>query len=304
MNAAIRGFVRAGLAQGHSMWGIARGFEGLIKGQPTALQAATVGNILMSGGTILKTSRFLDFHDPLIRQTAREALLQWDIDGLAVLGGNGSLAGALALSEQGIPVVGIPASIDNDIAGTDYSIGFDTAVNNIVASIDKIRDTASSHERIFVVQVMGNRSGNLAIAAGLACGAEAIIIPEARTHYAAIVDRLEETYQRGKKHSFIVVAEGAGDARKVARTLQQRSGREAKWVVLGHTQRGGPPSARDRIIAAQFGAHAITLLSSGRSGTMVAAQGDKIGELPLSDAVTGRKATPLDVKWLAEMLAR
>lgn len=304
MNAAIRGFVRQGLADGHTIWGIQRGFEGLIQGDPIPLTAASVANILMTGGTILKTSRFLDFHEPAIRTRAVSTLNHWKIDGLAVLGGNGSLKGGYELSRSGIAVVGIPASIDNDIAETDYSIGFDTAMNNIVSSIDKIRDTASSHERIFVVQVMGNHSGTLAIAAGLACGAEAIIITERPTDYQGIEERLAKTYARGKKHSFIVVAEGAGDAQIVAQDLALRTGHEAKWVVLGHTQRGGPPTAQDRIMAALFAAKAIDLLTLGQRDLMVASRGGQITTVPLIHSIQGSKTPPTEWQDLAETLAR
>ena len=304
MNAAIRAFVRRGLADGHKIWGIPRGFEGLVHGKPMRLTAASVANILMTGGTILRTSRFTAFHQSMVRSRAAESLTRWHLDGLAIIGGNGSLAGARALSQIGVPVIGIPASIDNDIAGTDYSIGFDTAMNNIVASIDKIRDTASAHERIFVVQVMGNRCGTLAIASGLACGAEAIIIPERVTNWDAIARRLRATYARGKRHSFIIVAEGAGDAPSVALDIGQRTGHEAKWVVLGHTQRGGPPSALDRIRAALFASHAVELLTSGRHGLITGWKNSVVQAAPLSDVVDGFTRPPLLWQDLAEILAR
>ncbi len=304
MNAAIRGFVRRGLADGHTVFGIPRGFEGLIHAEPHTMTAASVANILMTGGTILKTSRFLDFHQVSIREMALDSLKRWQIDAVAVLGGNGSLAGANTLSESGFPIVGIPASIDNDIAGTDYSLGFDTAVNNIVSSIDKIRDTASSHERIFVVQVMGNRSGNLAIAAGLACGAEAIIIPEQSSDYPSIEQRLLQTYARGKKHSFVIVAEGAGEAKTVAEELAQRTGREAKWAVLGHTQRGGPPTSHDRILAALFADKAVDLLTEGKGGFMVSLCSGSITSIPLVNVIHGQNQTLFHWQRLAELLAR
>lgn len=304
MNAAIRAFVRRCLADGHNVWGIPRGFEGLVHGHPDRLTAASVANILMTGGTVLRTTRFLDFHSPAIRTSALKALKRWKIDGLAVLGGNGSLAGAHELNQAGFPVVGVPASIDNDVPHTDYSIGFDTATNNIVASIDKIRDTASAHERIFVVQVMGNRSGTLAIAAGLASGAEVIIIPELAPDFAAIAERLRETYARGKTHSFVIVAEGGGDAQTVSREIEARTGHEAKWVVLGHTQRGGPPTAQDRLMAALFASEAVALLTHNHFGMMVSAQRGEIVAVPLAEVVRGAKDSPLVWRDLAEILAR
>ncbi len=304
MNAAIRAFVRRTLADEHGVWGIERGFEGLVHGNPVPLTATSVANILMTGGTILRTSRFTDFHQLATQVRAIESLHKWGIDGLVVMGGNGSLCGAYRLGQAGVPVVGIPASIDNDIAKTDYAIGFDTAVNNIVASIDKIRDTASAHERIFVVQVMGNHSGALAIAAGLACGAEAIMIPERTTRLDLIEKRLRETYARGKKHSFIVVAEGAGDAQQVAQELAVRTGQEAKWVVLGHTQRGGPPSAHDRIMAALFASKAVELLTKRQTNTMVALHRGSVQAVPLPNVIQSKKKSPLKWQDLAEILAR
>jgi 6-phosphofructokinase 1 len=304
MNAAIRAFVRRGLADHHTLWGIQRGFEGLMRSDPVPLEAASVANILMTGGTILKTSRYADFFDPEVRRRAADTIKRWRMDGLAVLGGNGSLTGALELHRAGVAVVGIPASIDNDIAGTDYSIGFDTAVNNIVQSIDKIRDTASAHERIFVVQVMGNHSGALAIAAGLACGAEAVIIPERPPDFDAIKSQLAQTYARGKKHSFLIVAEGAGDAQSVAHEVASRTGHEAKWAVLGHTQRGGPPTAHDRIMAALYAEKAIAMFGQGTSGVMVASRGTTIDSVPLTEVAQGRQHAPLSWLELTEILAR
>ncbi len=304
MNAAIRAFVRRGLAAGHNVWGIPRGFEGLVHGTPVPLTAASVANILMTGGTMLRTSRFHAFYEPTVRVHALESIQRWHLDGLAVIGGNGSLSGAYTLSQEGLPVIGIPASIDNDIAETDYSIGFDTAMNNIVASIDKIRDTASAHERIFVVEVMGNRCGTLAIASGLACGAEAIIIPERPTDWDAVISQLRATYARGKRHSFIIVAEGAGEAPSVALDIEQRTGQEAKWVVLGHTQRGGPPSALDRIRAALFAAHAVDLLTSGNHGVLTGWKNGGVHVAGLADVVKGRTEPPLPWQDLAEILAR
>lgn len=304
MNAAIRSFVRRGLADGHKMWGIPRGFDGLVHGKPEKLTRASVADILMTGGTMLRTSRFLAFHEPEVRMRAVETFSRWHFDGLAVIGGNGSLAAAYALDQLGVPIVGIPASIDNDIPETDYSIGFDTAMNNIVASIDKIRDTASAHERIFVVEVMGNRCGALAIASGLACGAEAIIIPERVPDWDAIAKRLRATYARGKRHSFIIVAEGAGDAPSVAADLGRRTGHEAKWVVLGHTQRGGPPSAQDRIRATLFASHAVQLLASGQHGVMVGWSRGELCTFPLATMVNTGRTPPLLWQDLAELLAR
>lgn len=304
MNAAIRAFVRRGIALGHHVWGIPRGFDGLVHGEPVPLHAASVANILMTGGTILRTSRFRDFTRQAVQEQALQRMTAHHIDGLAVMGGNGSLAGAVQLSGLGFPTVAIPASIDNDMPGTDYSLGFDTAMNNIVGSVDKIRDTASAHERIFVVEVMGNRSGHLAIAAGLACGAEAVIIPERPTDYGHIASQLQATFARGKKHSFIIVAEGAGDARSTAEALAQLTGHEAKWVVLGHIQRGGPPTAQDRVMAALLASKVMELLDQGQHGRMAALRDGSVTDLSFEEAAHRTVPTPMNWLSLAEILAR
>jgi len=304
MNAAIRAFVRLALVHNHQVLGIERGFDGLIHGEAKPLTVSSVADIVMRGGTILRTSRFPRFHDPAVRQSLHGHWERWALDGLVVLGGNGSLTGALALTEDGFPVVGIPASIDGDVALTDYSLGFDTALNNITSSMDKIRDTASAHERIFVVEVMGNGSGQLAVAAGLAAGAEAVLIPEIPVDYGVVADRLNETRARGKRHSFIVVAEGVASAVTVADVIGTLTGYEVKAVVLGHTQRGGPPTAQDRLMAALFAERALEALVEKKAGVMTAYDGKSIQMVPLKDVVAGDAR--LTVSWLAlaEMLAR
>lgn len=304
MNAAIRAIVRRALADGHAVWGIERGFDGLVNGYLRSMDISSVADILMKGGTILRTSRFPAFKDIAHRALALQQLKTWAIDGLIIMGGNGTLAGALQLTNDGVPVVGIPISIDNDIAGTDYSIGFDTALNNIIGSMDKIRDTASAHDRIFVIEVMGNQNGTLAVAAGLAAGAEAIIVPERVPDYDFIAQRLKETKSRGKRHSFIVVAEGAGSAIQVSSEVAERTGYEARWVVLGHTQRGGPPTAYDRIMASLYADRALQALSDGDYGTMVGITGNDVMIQSLSAVVGKTKQPPW--KWLdlAAMLGR
>lgn len=303
MNAAIRAFVRLALSQNHEVLGIERGYQGLVLGAARVLTVSSVADILMTGGTVLRTSRFPAFHEEAVRRRALERAHRWNLDGLVVLGGNGSLTGARALAEE-LAVVGIPASIDGDISGTDYALGFDTAVNNITNSIDKIRDTASAHERIFVVEVMGNHSGRLAVAAGLAGGAEAIIVPEIPADFRAVADRLNQTYARGKRHSFLVLAEGAGRAVDVADTLGTLSGHEVKAVVLGHTQRGGPPSAQDRIMAALYAESAYHALLHGESGVMTSVQGGTHQLVDLDQVVHRASSPRVDWMALAEMLAR
>ncbi len=304
MNAAIRSVVRSLIAQDHEPWGIVRGYEGLVAGWGGPLDRSSVADILMTGGTILRTARYPEFQELDVQERALARIREWGLDGVIVIGGNGSLKGALALFELGVPVVAIPASIDNDIAGTEWSLGFDTAVNNVAQSIDKIRDTASAHERVFVVEVMGNTNGNLAAVSGLAAGAEAVIIPERPIDYEAIAERLKETQRRGKKHSFIIVAEGAQHAHHVAQTIRDLTQFDVRWAVLGHTQRGGPASARDRILGALYGHHAVQSLIAGEAGVMVGEVNGRIVRTPLRDVVRSH-AQVLD-QWalLAECLAR
>jgi 6-phosphofructokinase 1 len=225
------------------------------------------------------------------------------MDGLIVVGGDGSLRGALALHGLGIPVIGIPASIDNDIYGTDYAIGFDTAINNVTQSMDKIRDTASSHERVFVVEVMGRESGAIAVASGVAGGAETILIPEIPVNYAAMLSRLKRSRARGKRHSLIVVAEGAAQGEEVTRLIEDETGYEVRLIILGHTQRGGPPSAMDRILASQLGTYAVQLLAEGTSGVMVGWQKGALTTTPIDVVVNTRKDPDLDMAQLAAILS-
>lgn len=303
MNAAIRAFVRQGLLGQHRIWGILRGLEGIVRAVRQELKTESVADIIMTGGTMLHTSRFVDFHNAATQETAVKQLREWSLDGLAVLGGNGSLRAAHAMSQAGFPVVGIPSSIDNDIYGTDDSIGYDTAVNNITQSIDKMRDTASSHERIFVVEVMGNRSGALAIGSGLAAGAEAIVVPERPVNAELIADRLRTTHARGKKHSFIVVAEGAARAERLANELSMMTGFEVRWVVLGHTQRGGPPSAKDRWLGSLLGSAAISFLENGSHGLMVGVRSGAVCGLSLEEVARNEKPPQFSWLELAEQLA-
>lgn len=304
MNAAIRAFVRLAVSQGHTVLGIERGFEGLTLGVARPLEMSSVADILMMGGTMLRTSRYPAFRDAVVREQAWSHWQEWQLDGLVVLGGNGSLAGAAVLAASGLAVVGIPSSIDADIPGTEYSLGFDTAVNTITSSIDKIRDTASAHERIFVVEVMGNKSGQLAAAAGLAGGAEAVIVPEIAPDFPAIAERLHQTRARGKRHSFLVVAEGAGAATDIAQHMERLTGYEVKTVVLGHTQRGGPPTAHDRIMAALYSERALEALLDGRHGMMVGLKHGELTLLPLRTTVEDVGTPRVDWMALAELLGR
>ena len=303
MNAAIRAVVRQALFLGHDVRGIRRGYQGLFDRQSVALRLSSVADIIKLGGTILHTARSPAFVTPEGLNAALMELRRLRLDGLVAIGGDGTLRGAAALAEAAFPVVAIPATIDNDIPGTDSALGFDTAINIVVEAMDRLRDTASAHERVFVIEVMGRDSGAIALSAGLAGGAEAVLIPEAASDYDAIAERLQRSRARGKRHSLVVVAEGAGGAAPVAEALRLRTGFEVRMTILGHLQRGGPPSAADRILGSRFGTHAVEALLDGRHGIMVGWAGGDPVEVPLATVVKMERKANLSLARLAEVLA-
>jgi 6-phosphofructokinase 1 len=303
MNAAIRAVVRQAIYMGFPVVGFRRGFQGVLDGEPEPLSLSSVADIIKLGGTILNTARspvMLQADGP---QMAADRLRALGVDGVVVVGGEGSLTGAWRLHQAGVAVVGIPATIDNDVYGVDAAIGFDTAVNIVVEAMDRLRDTASAHERVFVVEVMGRSSGAIALAAGLAGGAEAVLIPEVAPDYGAICDRLKKSRDRGKRHSLVVAAEGAGGAKPVADAIAAGTGFEVRMTILGHLQRGGPPSAADRILGGQLGCQAVRTLAQGRRGVMVGIEHGRPVEVPLQDVAERRRSPDLGLADLAEVLA-
>lgn len=290
MNAAIRAVVRAALAQGIEVHGIRRGYEGLLNDDLFAMNSQSVGGIINLGGTILRSARSKRFQTSEGLAQAAEILTTHEIQGLVVIGGDGSMKGARALNAQcGAMVMGIPGTIDNDIPGTDYSIGFDTAINTALDAIDKVRDTAYSHERVFIIEVMGRHNGFIALEAGLAGGAEAILIPEIPYDLQAIIEQLDEGYQRGKRSCIIVVAEGATRAADLQKYLEENSEYQARALTLGHMQRGGSPTAFDRVLATRLGAHAIARLREGFTNEMVGVEGDRLVANPIDYVVQAQK---------------
>ncbi|MEW6547761.1 MAG: 6-phosphofructokinase [Bacillota bacterium] len=292
MNAAVRAVVRQAVAEGAEVVGIEHGFAGLLAGGFRPLPLGSVGGILHRGGTVLFTARCEEFKERAAQERAVANLRAAGIDGLVVIGGDGSFRGAQALHELGLAVVGVPATIDDDIPFTEHCIGFDTAVNTAVWAIDRIRDTATSHERIFVIEVMGRDSGHLALAVGLAAGAESVVVPEFPEPIEVICARVLRGRNRGKKHDLIVVAEGAGSAYDLAREVQARTGMETRVTVLGHIQRGGSPTAYDRALASRLGAGAVQALQQGMSGVMVGTEGGEVRFTPLPRVFSQRR--PLD----------
>ncbi len=294
MNAAVRGVVRAAIGRGAQVTGFLHGYEGIINNESIELDSKAVGGIISRGGTILRTARSKTFMTEEGRDIAVGVLRQHEIEGLVVIGGDGSLTGALKLHEEfGLSIMGVPGSIDNDISGTDFSIGFDTAVNTALDAIDKVRDTAYSHDRIFVIEVMGRRNGFIALEAGIAGGAEAVLIPEVPYSLIEICKDMKTAAARGKRSSIIVVAEGAAKASDIKVFIERNTGFEARHMVLGHMQRGGSPTAFDRVLALRLGALAANRLLSGFTGEMVGVDGTKLVSHPLSYVLsTGRTVDP------------
>lgn len=303
MNAAIRAVVRTGIYHNLEVYGIQRGFAGLIEGTMKKMDLGSVADIIQRGGTILQTARSKEFTTPEGRQIALNNLKRNEIEGLVVIGGDGSFRGAMELNKLGFPVIGVPGTIDNDIYGTERTIGFDTALNTAIDAINRIRDTAISHERVFIVEVMGRDSGWIALEAGLAGGAESILVPELEPNYNEVVERLKRGIDRGKRYSIILVAEGVDSAYNVRKKIEDMMGIDIRVTVLGHIQRGGTPTAVDRIIASKMGGLAVELLLKGKSNLMTGIIGKKIVTLSLDDAVNKKKELDLEAYNLAGILS-
>lgn len=308
MNAAIRAVVRQGNALDLEVWGVHHGFQGLVDRDWSPLTSRKCANILQRGGTILHTARCLAFQDPVVRARAAESFRREGLDALVVIGGDGSFTGAEAFNrEHGIPVAGIPGTIDNDLPGTDRTLGFDTALNTAVEAIDRIRDTASSHERLFLIEVMGRQSGMLALHTAIACGAEAVLYPEAEDDtYEALVLQLKAAWERGKRSSIVVVAEGdqAGGAVKVGQRLQAEHGLDLRVAILGHIQRGGSPTALDRIWGSRWGAEAVRRLAAGEKAFYLGSEQGGLVAHPLDRIRGKRPEPPRDLAALVQVLAR
>lgn len=290
MNAAVRAVVRTALNAGIEVYGVIRGFNGLINDELVPMDLRSVSNTLQQGGTKLYTARCLEFKELEYQQKAAEICRKHGIDGVVVCGGDGSFRGAQKLSKQGINCIGIPCTIDNDIGCCEYTIGYDTATNTVVDLVDKLRDTCASHDRCSVVEVMGRHAGWLALGAGIAAGATSIIVPEVPYDFQKdIVDRMNYTKSLGKSHFIIMVAEGIGDVDQLARNIESATGVETRATVLGHVQRGGRPSARDRILASQMGYYAAHLLMEGKTERVVAVNNNQLMDFDIDEALAIKK---------------
>ena len=308
LNPCIRAVVRTGLHEGLDMMGIYRGYAGLVDGEIKDMDARSVGGIIGRGGTILGTARCPEFYEAKGRKEALRSLNRFGIDGLVIVGGNGSLTGALELCRLGFPVIGVPSTIDNDVNGTDISIGVDTALNTILDAVDKIKDTASSHNRAFLIETMGRHSGYLALASGIAGGAELVLCPEVKTTFDEIVQAVEGAYIRGKSHCIIIVAEGwEPGTRELVNHLQERQdtfGFSVRITQLGHVQRGGSASAFDRLLATRLGAAAVRELIAGNAGNMIGLVKSTITLTPLEEAVAFDKQLSTDLLELADIMEK
>ena len=285
MNAAIRAVARMALHHGIEVMGVQRGYSGLINGELFKMDRSTVSDIIQRGGTILRTARCEEFRTEEGRQKAANILKAYGVDALVVCGGDGSFMGAKLISKLGVKTIGLPGTIDNDLAYTDYTIGFDTALNTVLDAINKLRDTSSSHERVSVVEVMGRNCGDIALYAGLAGGAESIIVPEKGFDLDEICRVVLDGKQKGKLHNLIIVAEGVGGANDLAKKIKDITGIETRATILGHIQRGGSPSAFDRVLASRMGARAVELLVEGKTSRVIGSRGRDIIDMDTIEAL-------------------
>lgn len=303
MNAAIRAVVRSAIYHDLEVVGIKRGYQGLINGDIVPMDLGSVADIIHRGGTILYTARCEEFKSAAGQEKALAVIRQQGIEGMVVIGGDGSYRGANQLTKMGIPTIGLPGTIDNDIALTDFTIGFDTACNTVIDAIDKIRDTATSHERTYVIEVMGRDAGDIALWAGVAGGAESVIIPEENFDMQQVVERLQRGAARGKRHSIILVAEGVGKGFEIGEKIHEVTGWETRVTVLGHIQRGGSPTVFDRMLASRMGAKAIDLLMAGEGGKAVGINGGDIKAHDIERVLSTRREANMSLYSLASILS-
>ena len=306
MNAAIRAVVRTALTNNINVIGIEHGYEGLINGELHPMDVRSVGGILQRGGTILLTSRSKRFMEPSGQRDAIRRMNEAGMDALIVIGGEGSMNGAYALSQKGVKVIGIPGSIDNDIWGTNIAIGTDTAMNTIMEAVDKLRDTASSHQRAFLIETMGRNCGYLAVMAGIVCGAEMVLIPEVPFTSEEVAAAVEDAYQRGKTHAIIINAEGSSiSTTDLAEKIDGMDlGFKTRMTILGHIQRGGSPTAYDRLLASRMGVKAVEAIVEGKHGVMTGLRGKGIDFIPLLDVISNKRKVNMEYYHMAKVLSR
>lgn len=303
MNAAVRAVVRSAISKGIEVVGIYRGYNGLINGDIKPLDVTSVSDIIQRGGTVLYTARCLEFKEQAGILKAKETCVSNGIDGIVVIGGDGSFRGAADLSAAGIPCIGLPGTIDNDIAMTEYTIGYDTAMNTAMELMDKLNDTASSHDRCSVVEVMGRRAGYIALNTGIACGATAIITTEMPYDINDVCNKIAASRKAGKNHFIIVVSEGVGNAQAISDEIHERTGLESRVTILGHVQRGGSPTLRDRVEASRMGYYAVELLEKGIGNRVVGLKDGKVVDVDIQEALSMKKEFPADLYNIANSIA-
>lgn len=304
MNAAVRAVVRAGLYKGMGVYGVYRGYNGLINGDLEEMSLRSVSDIIHRGGTVLYTARSPEFRTEEGVQKAVKTCREHGIEGVVVIGGDGSFRGAQDLSRHGISCIGIPGTIDNDIACCEQTIGYDTAMNTAMELVDKLRDTSQSHDRCSVVEVMGRHAGYIALNVGIAVGATSILVPEIPYDFEKdVMDRIRVTAATGKKHFIIVVAEGVGHVTELAEKIEKTSGIETRATILGHVQRGGSPTLRDRVLASRMGYEAVQLLEAGKSNRVVAIQSDRIVDFDIEEALAMKKLLDVDLYRMAHEIS-
>lgn len=304
MNAAIRAVVRVGSYYGLRVFGVKRGYNGLINGDLVEMNARSVSETLQRGGTILQTARCLEFKEEEGVKKAVEIARVFGLDGLIVIGGDGSFRGARDLCRHGLPTIAMPGTIDNDISCSEYTVGYDTCLNTVKDAVDKIRDTAQSHERCSIIEVMGRAAGYIAIQAGIACGAEVILVPEREWNFDEDVLRpILEGKSRGRKHSIVVVAEGIGGVIEMAKEIEEKTGIESRATILGHVQRGGSPTVRDRVVASEMGGMAVELLLQGKQNRIVCMRDHIITDVDIEEGLSMTKELPQQLVDLAKKLS-
>lgn len=304
MNAAIRAVVRSGCENGFRVMGIRRGYNGLMYGDMYEMNLRSVSNIINRGGTILYSARSPEFKTEEGMQKAIAVCKEMGMEGIVVIGGDGSFRGARDLSLRGIPCVGIPGTIDNDIACCDYTIGYDTSMNTVMEMVDRLRDTSESHDRCSVVEVMGRKAGYIALNSGIACGATTILIPEVPYDFERdVIERMRRTQKTGKRHFIIIVAEGIGGTQEMAKRIEEETGVETRATILGHVQRGGSPSVRDRVVGSKMGCLAVELLKKGIGNRVVAMQKDEIVDFDIFEALNMQKTIDMNVYNLAHQIS-
>ncbi|MBQ6907781.1 MAG: 6-phosphofructokinase [Clostridia bacterium] len=304
MNAAIRAVVRSGIYSGVKVYGVKKGYNGLINGDIEHMSARSVGEILQKGGTILQTARCLEFKEEAGMKKAIENAKKAELDGLVVIGGDGSFRGARDLCRLGLPTIAMPGTIDNDIDCSEYTIGYNTCLNTVISAVDKLRDTSSSHERCSVVEVMGRHAGYIAVEAGIACGAELVLIPEFEFDFERdVINVIKKGIKRGKKHCIVIVAEGVGGAEEMAKRIEEETGMESRATILGHIQRGGSPTAYDRVIASQMGVKCVELLLEGKQNRIVCMQNGRVTDVDIEEGLAMKKELSPELMGLIRKLS-